>query len=64
MGVKASGGVRTREDAEKMALAGANRLGASASIAIVTAADKAADKGERGDKAGPRSAPSGAKSAY
>jgi deoxyribose-phosphate aldolase len=38
MGVKASGGVRTREDAEKMALAGANRLGASASVAIVTGA--------------------------
>jgi len=36
MGVKASGGVRTREDAEKMALAGANRIGASASVAIVT----------------------------
>jgi deoxyribose-phosphate aldolase len=40
MGVKASGGVRTREDAEKMALAGANRIGASASVAIVTGADK------------------------
>lgn len=36
MGVKASGGVRTREDAEKMIAAGANRLGASASVAIVT----------------------------
>lgn len=35
MGVKASGGVRTREDAEKMALAGASRIGASASVAIV-----------------------------
>ncbi|MBT8495065.1 MAG: deoxyribose-phosphate aldolase [Deltaproteobacteria bacterium] len=35
-GVKASGGVRTTEDAEKMAMAGANRLGASASVAIVT----------------------------
>ena len=39
MGVKASGGIRTREDAEKMALAGANRIGASASVAIVTGAD-------------------------
>ena len=39
MGVKASGGVRTREDAEKMALAGANRIGASASVAIVTGKD-------------------------
>lgn len=36
MGVKASGGVRTREDAEAMIKAGANRLGASASVAIVT----------------------------
>ena len=36
MGVKASGGVRTREDVEKMAAAGANRIGASASVAIVT----------------------------
>ena len=44
MGVKASGGVRTREDAEKMARAGANRLGASASVAIVTGGDKAAAK--------------------
>jgi deoxyribose-phosphate aldolase len=36
LGVKASGGVRTAEDAIRMAQAGANRLGASASIAIVT----------------------------
>jgi deoxyribose-phosphate aldolase len=45
MGVKASGGVRTREDAEKMARAGANRLGASASVAIVTGGDKSAKAG-------------------
>src|SRR5262249_55525797 len=38
MGVKATGGVRTRADAEKMALAGADRIGASASVAIVTGA--------------------------
>lgn len=38
MGVKASGGIRTREDAEAMIRAGANRLGASASVAIVTGA--------------------------
>jgi deoxyribose-phosphate aldolase len=38
MGVKASGGVRSAEDAAKMALAGANRIGASASVAIVTGA--------------------------
>jgi deoxyribose-phosphate aldolase len=36
MGVKASGGVRTTDDAKKMLAAGANRIGASASIAIVT----------------------------
>jgi deoxyribose-phosphate aldolase len=35
LGVKASGGVRTKEDAEKMIAAGASRIGASASIAIV-----------------------------
>ena len=35
MGVKASGGVRTREDAERMVAAGATRLGASAGVKIV-----------------------------
>jgi len=35
MGVKASGGVRSREDWEKMVAAGADRIGASASVAIV-----------------------------
>jgi len=43
IGVKASGGVRTAEDAIRMAQAGANRLGASASVAIVTGT---ADKGK------------------
>jgi deoxyribose-phosphate aldolase len=38
IGVKASGGVRTTEDALKMAQAGANRIGASASVAIITGA--------------------------
>ena len=38
MGVKAAGGIRTFEDAKKMIEAGANRLGCSAGIAIVTAA--------------------------
>ena len=37
MGVKASGGIRTYEDAVKMLEAGASRLGCSAGIAIVTA---------------------------
>lgn len=36
MGVKASGGVRNTADAQKMIAAGADRLGASASVAIVT----------------------------
>lgn len=36
MGVKASGGVRTTEDVKAMFKAGADRIGASASIAIVT----------------------------
>lgn len=33
-GVKASGGIRTRSDAERMIAAGASRIGASASVAI------------------------------
>ena len=45
MGVKASGGVRSTEDAVRMAAAGANRLGASASIAIVSGADKGGGSG-------------------
>lgn len=35
MGVKASGGVRSREDAEEMMASGATRIGASASVKIV-----------------------------
>lgn len=35
MGVKASGGVRTRDDAEALIAAGASRLGASSSIKII-----------------------------
>ncbi|MEF2073992.1 deoxyribose-phosphate aldolase [Consotaella aegiceratis] len=38
MGVKASGGVRTFEDAKAMIEAGATRIGASAGVAMVTAA--------------------------
>jgi len=37
MGVKASGGIRTRADAELMVANGANRIGTSSGIAIVTA---------------------------
>ena len=35
MGVKASGGIRTKEDLENMIKAGANRIGASASVDII-----------------------------
>lgn len=35
LGVKASGGVRTTEDAQKMIAAGATRIGASSGVAIV-----------------------------
>jgi deoxyribose-phosphate aldolase len=38
MGVKASGGVRTLEDLQKMVAAGATRIGASASVKIIEAA--------------------------
>jgi deoxyribose-phosphate aldolase len=44
MGVKASGGIRTLEDLLKMLDAGANRIGASASVKIVEAA-RAAESG-------------------
>ncbi|MBU2471306.1 MAG: deoxyribose-phosphate aldolase, partial [Bacteroidetes bacterium] len=36
MGVKASGGVRTREEALQMVASGADRIGASASVKIVS----------------------------
>ncbi|MEM8902760.1 MAG: deoxyribose-phosphate aldolase [Actinomycetota bacterium] len=39
VGVKASGGVRSREAAQDMIVAGASRLGTSSGIAIVTDAD-------------------------
>jgi len=45
IGVKASGGVRTAEDVLKMAQAGANRVGASASVAIVTGTADGKGKG-------------------
>lgn len=45
MGVKASGGVRTLADAKKMIEAGASRIGASASVAIIEEANaEKADK--------------------
>lgn len=42
LGVKASGGVRTRQDAKTMLKAGADRIGASASVAIVAGGEAAA----------------------
>lgn len=39
MGVKASGGIRSYEDAKKMIAAGASRIGASASVRIAQEAD-------------------------
>ena len=45
LGVKASGGVRTAEDVLKMAQAGANRIGASASVAIVSGKSDGPSKG-------------------
>ena len=45
MGVKASGGVRSTEDAQRMTEAGATRIGASASIAIATGASSGKSSG-------------------
>lgn len=44
MGVKASGGIRTAADAQRMFAAGADRIGASASVAIVTGQNSGASK--------------------
>ncbi|MDO5492839.1 MAG: deoxyribose-phosphate aldolase [Nesterenkonia sp.] len=53
LGVKASGGVRSREDAERFVAAGATRLGASSSLDIVGAAERpsSADPGAGSDGA-------------
>jgi deoxyribose-phosphate aldolase len=40
MGVKAAGGIRTYEDAQKMIAAGASRIGASASVKIIKGVGK------------------------
>ena len=42
LGVKASGAVRNREDARAMLKAGADRIGASSSVAIVSGGEAAA----------------------
>jgi deoxyribose-phosphate aldolase len=48
MGVKASGGIRTLDDARKMVAAGATRIGASASVKIMQAALAASQVSEAG----------------
>jgi deoxyribose-phosphate aldolase len=45
MGVKASGGVRSREDALALVASGADRIGASASVRIVSGEPEPAPKG-------------------
>lgn len=50
MGVKAAGGVRTYEDAEKMIKAGATRIGASAGVKIVQGPAAAAAPAQAGGK--------------
>jgi len=45
LGVKASGGIRTIDDAERVIEAGATRIGASASVAIVKCVKTASKKG-------------------
>jgi deoxyribose-phosphate aldolase len=44
LGVKASGGIRSAEDAREMIAAGATRIGASASVQIVTGAEPGAGR--------------------
>jgi deoxyribose-phosphate aldolase len=50
IGVKAAGGIKTREDARKMIDAGATRLGASAGIQIVQGMD--GESAKEGDRSG------------
>ncbi|MBI5475481.1 MAG: deoxyribose-phosphate aldolase [Ignavibacteriales bacterium] len=46
MGVKASGGVRTREEALAMVASGADRIGASASVKIVSGETSSSEKSQ------------------
>lgn len=48
VGVKASGGIRTIDDAERVIAAGANRIGASSSVAIVQCIRTEKGKKDRG----------------
>ena len=45
LGVKASGGIRTLDDLNKMVTAGATRIGASAGVAIIQASQGQASQG-------------------
>ena len=51
MGVKASGGIRSCDDAERMRAAGASRIGASASVAIANQCRGLAPRGGDDKKA-------------
>ena len=44
LGVKASGGIRSAEDVREMIAAGATRIGASASVQIVTGGKPAEER--------------------
>jgi deoxyribose-phosphate aldolase len=48
VGVKASGGIRTLEDLQKMIAAGATRIGSSSGVKIVEAARSARQAAESG----------------
>ncbi len=54
MGVKASGGVRTFEDAESMIKAGATRIGASAGVKIIQGPSKQASVAEKSVSPAPK----------
>lgn len=54
MGVKASGGIRTFEDASKMIAAGANRIGASASVSIVNSGNEKNQKKGKSESTPPK----------
>ena len=60
MGVKASGGVRTREEALAMVASGADRIGASASVKIVGGNGE----GQRPDASGKKLEPTKSAQAY
>jgi len=59
MGVKASGGVRTFEDAENMIKAGATRIGASAGVKIIQGPSKQEPAAALSESKGKREAAAG-----